>query len=93
MDVSSDHKVYVDVTVEFDREGRMLPRAITWEDSRTYRIDRVIGMRPSYSQKAGGQGDLYTVKIGGAEKHLYFERNPESFSGSVGRWFVERTAT
>lgn len=85
-----ENKVYVDVTVEFDKYGRMFPRSICWEDDHIYRIDRVISMKPSFSMKAGGQGDLYTVKVQGFEKHLFFERNAESFSGSVGRWFVSR---
>lgn len=87
---SSSRRVYVDVTVEFDREGQMFPRELVWEDCRRYPIDRVTDMRPAFSQKAGGQGDRYTVQIRGQEKHLFFERNPESFSGSVGKWFVER---
>lgn len=87
---SSENRVYVDVTVDFDRYGRMFPRSICWEDSRIYTIDRVLEMRPSYSRKAGGQGDMYVVKVQGFEKHLFFERNAESFSGSVGRWFMAR---
>ncbi|MCQ2400415.1 MAG: hypothetical protein MJ059_00625 [Lachnospiraceae bacterium] len=89
MDVN-ESKVYVDVTVDFDSDGRMFPRTIKWEDNRIYKIDRVLSMRPSFSRKAGGQGDLYTIKVQGQEKHLYFERNEESFSGSVGRWFMAR---
>lgn len=89
MDVNS-LKVYVDVTVDFDRYGRMFPRTIRWEDNRIYKIDRVLDMRPSFSRKAGGQGDMYIIKVQGMEKHLFFERNEESFSGSVGRWFMSR---
>lgn len=84
------NKVYVDVTVEFDADGRMLPRELVWEDHRRFLIDRVTDMRPAFAQKAGGQGDRYTVQILGQEKYLFFERNPESISGSVGKWFVER---
>jgi len=87
---SSENKVYVDVTVEFDRYGRMVPKTIRWEDSRIYTVDRVLEMRPSYSQKTGGQGDLYLIRVQGKEGHLFFERNADSFSGSIGRWFVAR---
>ena len=87
---TSEDKVYVDVTVDFDRYGRMFPRTIRWEDSRIYTIDRVLDMRPSFSLKAGGQGDLYLIRVKGSERHLFFERNAESFSGSVGRWFMAR---
>ena len=87
---SSENKVYVDVTVDFDRYGRMFPRTIRWEDSKIYTVDRVLDMRPGFSQKAGGQGDMYLIRARGKEKHLFFERNAESFSGSVGRWFMAR---
>lgn len=89
MEQKLSEKKYVDVTVEFDPLGQMLPRNIRWEDGHRYEIDRVLGMRPSFSQKSGGQGDLYTVMIGGREAHLYFERSADSFTGSPGRWFVE----
>ena len=89
MEGGSTTKKYVDVTVEFDPLGQMFPRNIRWEDGHCYEIDRVLGMRPSFSRKSGGQGDLYTVMIGGREAHLYFERAAESFTGSPGRWFVE----
>ena len=46
-------------------------------------------MRPAAAQKAGGQGDRYTVRIGGRESYLFFERGTAK-DPFVGRWFVER---
>lgn len=89
MECSSETRKYVGVTVAFDESGRMFPRSILWEDGQVYAIDRVLDMRPSFSQKSGGQGDMYTVMIGSHQGHLFFERSTESFTGSPGRWFVE----
>ena len=50
-------KVYVDVTVEFDADGRMYPRSLVWEDGMAYAIDRVKAVRPAHAERAGGQGD------------------------------------
>ncbi len=83
-------KVYVDVEATFDCDGLMLPRAITWEDGSVYQIDRVTGIRQAPAEKAGGQGDRYTVMIGGKQTYIFFERDPEIAGPIVGRWFVER---
>jgi hypothetical protein len=53
-------------------------------------LDQVLDVRPSYSEKAGGQGDRYTVRIQNKERHLFFEHNPVFGQAITGRWFVER---
>ena len=58
-------KVYVAVNADFRDDGIMLPREITWEDGRKYEIDRVTDFRQAAAMKAGGQGDRYTIMIGG----------------------------
>lgn len=58
-------KVYVAVNADFRDDGIMLPREITWEDGRKYEIDRVTYIRQAAAMKAGGQGDRYTIMIGG----------------------------
>lgn len=68
----------------------MLPREIVWEDGHRYEIDRVIDIRPAYAAKAGGQGDRYTIKVGGKQTYLYFERSANLSGNIIGRWFVER---
>lgn len=82
-------KVYVSVSVNFREDGQMLPKQLTWTDGRTYDIDKVFSVRPSFAEKAGGMGDRYTVRILGAEKSLFFEHSTDPSSPSPGRWFVE----
>ena len=83
-------KVYVQVKVDFRQDGIMLPRKITWEDGREYEIDRVVDIRQAAAMRAGGQGDRYTIKIGGKQSYLFFERSPNQTGNCIGRWFVER---
>ena len=64
-------KVYVKVGVVFREDGMMLPRSLTWEDGRKYPIDRVLDVRPACAERAGGQGDRYTVMIGGQHRYLF----------------------
>lgn len=86
-------KVYVPVTVTFDQEGSLLPRSLVWEDGREYVIDKVLEVRPAPAQKAGGQGDRYTVQISNRKRYLFFERNTEISQPSPGKWFLERKET
>ncbi len=83
-------KVYVDVSVDFDTDGHMYPRSLTWEDGVKYEIDRVKAVRPAHAERAGGQGDRYTVMIEDREKYLFFEHSTEYGDKNVGHWFVER---
>ena len=83
-------KVYVDVKVDHNKDGVMLPREITWEDGMKYEIDRVIDIRQAAAMRAGGQGDRYTVVIGGHQSYLFFERSHNLTGNNIGRWFVER---
>ena len=90
MEAFADYKAYVGVKAEFNPDGVMLPRALTWEDGVTYEIDRVVDIRPSFAAKAGGQGDRYTVMVQGQKKYLFFERTTNVKGNVIGRWFVER---
>ena len=81
---------YVKITVDFTPEGLMVPRFLTWEDGRRYEIDRIKAVHAAPALKAGGQGDRYTVMIGGQERYLFFEHNADSGNERIGRWFVER---
>ena len=83
-------KVYVEVLVSFDEEGRMLPTMLVWEDGRKYLIDKVTDIRQAAAMKAGGQGDRYTVIINGQQSYLFFERSTNLSGNFIGRWFVER---
>ena len=83
-------KVYVAVKADFREDGLMLPREITWENGHKYGIDRVTDVRPAAAMRAGGQGDRYTVMIGGHQSYLFFERSTNLAGNNIGRWFVER---
>lgn len=84
-------KVYVRVLAEYDKEGNIFPRSMTWEtdegDSEDFEIDRVLAVEPRASLKAGGQGMRYKVKIRGRERYLWLEED----LGKT-RWFVEAPA-
>ncbi len=88
----NNYKVYVPVSTDFDVDGRMLPRSITWEDGTTYDIDRVKSIRPGFAAKAGGQGDKYTILVNGRETNIFFERAATISGNVIGRWYVERKA-
>ena len=83
-------KVYVEVVSRTLTNGRMLPQSIVWENGVCYDIDRVSDVRQAASMRCGGQGDRYTVWIGGKMSYLYFERNCSVTGPNIGRWFVER---
>ena len=83
-------KVYVAVKADFNEDGIMLPREITWEDGTRFEIDRVLDIRQAAAMKAGGQGDRYTVRINGQQSYLFFERSTNLAGANIGRWFVER---
>ena len=85
-----DPKVYVQVRVDFDEVGRMLPRVLIWEDGLQYEIDRVSDIKQAAAMKCGGQGDRYTIWVNGKMRYLYFERNCSLTGNNIGRWFVER---
>lgn len=82
--------VYVGVSASFEADGRMFPKALTWEDGTVYEVDRVLDIRQAAAMKAGGQGDRYTVSIRGQRSYLYFERSTDISGNKLGRWFVER---
>lgn len=83
-------KVYVDVKTEFRKDGIMIPQVITWEDGRTFPIDRVVDIRQAAAPRAGGQGDRYTIQVCGRRSYLFFERNRSLSGNNIGRWFVIR---
>lgn len=83
-------RVYVKVNSDFDATGAVMPRAIIWEDGRSFRIDAVRDFRPAASREGGREGDCYTVLIRGEEKQLYFERTRAQYGNRLGRWWIER---
>jgi len=74
-------KVFVSVDARFGVDGKIMPRAITWENGRVFDIDEVRDVRKAASLKAGGVGMRYTVRIGRTTTYLWHEED---------KWFVER---
>ena len=85
-----NYKVYVEVMLHVDTQGRMVPIRLMWEDGRWFDIDRVLDVRPGPAHKAGGQGDRYMVRIGNQQRVLFFEHTTRPEGQIPGRWFVER---
>ena len=74
-------KVYVEVTVRIDREGKKRPLSIKFENHQIYEIDRLKYVIERRASKVGGTGKCYQVVIRGSETVLYEE--------DEGKWFVE----
>lgn len=74
-------KVYVEVTVRIDRQGKKRPLTIKFENQQIYEIDRLKHVIERRASKVGGTGKCYQVVIRGSETVLYEE--------DEGKWFVE----
>ena len=72
-------KVYVDVILRQDKDGKTRPLSITYEDGVTYPVDRMVDVRRAASS-VGGCGKRYTIYVRGQQTYLYEDRN---------LWFVE----
>ena len=77
----SPYKIYVDVNVEFTKDGSLIPKAIHWSDDKTYEIEKITDVRRAASLIAGATGIRSTIYVEGYESHLYY--------GDNHRWFVE----
>jgi len=73
-------KIFVEVNVHYDLNGKMTPLSITWEDGRVFEIDRVMDCRRAASLKAGGQGLRFICRIRRKDVYLFYE-DPV--------WFIE----
>ncbi len=73
-------KVYVDVLLRQEKNGKITPLAITWENGEVYEVDKVTHVCKATSLKAGGAGLRFTCRIGRRESYLFLEGD---------RWFVE----
>ena len=76
-------KVYVEVTVRIDPDGKKRPLTIKFEDQKTYEVDKLKHIIERRASKVGGTGKCYQVVILGKETVLYEE--------DEGKWFVEAT--
>jgi len=73
-------KIFVDMLVQYTKEGEQIPVSLTWEDGRKFDIDRVFEHQRSASLKVGGQGIRYRCRIMGKDVYLFLEE---------GTWFME----
>lgn len=73
-------KIYVGVTAYTNPDGKIMPLFITWEDGRSFEVDRITDIRRAASA-AGGAGMRHTCVFSGREKYLFLEDS--------GRWFIE----
>ena len=73
-------KINLQVNADFDLDGNIRPRAITWEDGRVFEIDRILDARMAPAMVAGGLGMRYICRIRGKVVKLF---NDE------GKWFME----
>ncbi|CQR73845.1 hypothetical protein SOV_33470 [Sporomusa ovata DSM 2662] len=74
-------KVHIEVVAKHDKEGRIRPLSLIWENERKFPIDRVLDIRQAASLKAGLQGMRYTCRIAGKEVYLFCDE---------GKWFLEK---
>ena len=82
-------KKYVRISAVFDKEGFVRPTAVLWSDGRVFLIDKVLDIKHMHSSKAGGDGDCFTIRIGGQVRKLFYERSKELEGNHVGRWYIE----
>lgn len=73
-------KVIIKVAGEFQKDGQFRPKSITWEDGKSYEVDRLKQVARRAATKVGGTGLRYTVMIAGKERYLFREDDI---------WFVE----
>lgn len=73
------NKHYTEVKALFDKEGRIIPLSMTYDD-REFEIDRISDIRPAASLKSGGAGIRYTCYIEGKMTYLFLEET---------KWFFE----
>ena len=73
-------KVYVDVVVRHEKDGRTIPLAIIFEDGKRYEVDKLCDTRRASASKVGGTGIRYTIRIQGKQTYLFEDDD---------KWFVE----
>lgn len=73
-------KVYVEVVLKQDTDGKKYPLSIKWRDGEVYDVDRLCDVRMAASLRVGGCGLRYTVYVEGKQTYLFEEGN---------KWFVE----
>lgn len=73
-------KKFVPVIAKFEKDGKIIPMKILWEDGREFDIDFIFDIRPRSTLKVGGQGTRYLCRIKNKDVYVYYEKL---------KWFVE----
>lgn len=74
-------KVYVGIEADFTPDGKVIPKALIWEDDNKYEIDRVIDAVPRAAMKVGGHGIRFECKMRGRTRYIFRDGD---------QWFVEK---
>ena len=64
-------RVDVGVTLKVSPEGNVRPLTITFENGKTYTIDRLKERKRAAATKVGGTGIRYTVVVQNRETYLF----------------------
>lgn len=73
-------KVFVNVIVNYNKEGLLMPDSFIWENGEKYDIDKVIDYKKAPSLAVGGQGIKYKCRVRNKEISLFLEED---------KWFIE----
>lgn len=73
-------KVCVAVLVSVSPDRTKTPVSLTFEDGKTYPIDRVCNRQRAAASKVGGTGIRYTILVRGKQTYLFEDED---------QWFVE----
>ena len=82
---ANSNKVYLEVNADYEADGALVPRSFSVDDEETYKIDKILDVRPAASLKAGGVGMRYRVRVMKQEVYLFLEED-----NGANRWFMER---
>ena len=85
------HKMYVNVVLYVNDEGRIDPLAVIWPDGRTFRIDEVLYRGEPGQMQKGAKTSRFRIRFGRKETNLYLERrqgSPALGTPDVDRWWV-----
>lgn len=73
------YKKYISVLTRMEKDERLIPVSIIWENDIQFPIDKIYKISNKASV-VGGCGVCYECLVGGQRRSLYFERT---------RWFIE----
>lgn len=70
----------ISILAKMQKNGRVIPQKILWDDGRIFEIDRILDIRNAASTRGGGKGIRYTIRIKNQERYVWLD---EYF------WFIE----